>query len=306
MREKEIIKKLKYDIASRKETYQKELEQISQEENLLRYIKGMLEITAESMASFPYYDGSEEETKDARNMFNEMLKYTLKEDNIIQEFKSEIKNLYFLEKIGYQHAIQYQETLKKIDSFRTKIEQAYLAITHSQDLDDLKYKKQQIILDLNQLVMILEDENQEVENIDELYKKIQYTSLPEADKTEILLLILKRNTILQSHKVKLLKEILAHQEKNNKTNNNYLLLSEEAVSLLQDTSKLDEIIKKHHLKITITTNRLLAEKKELDQLRQEVKEQCQQALAKYFIISKQSRKIIQIIKGQYQSAKKEV
>lgn len=305
MREKEIIEKLKNDIASRKESYQKEVEQISQEENLLRYIKGMLDITAESITSFPYYDGSEEETKEASNIFNEMLKYTLKEDNIIEEFKAEIKNLYFLEKIGYQHAIQYQETLKNLASFRTKIEQAYLAISHSQDLQELKDKKQQIILDLNQLVAILEDDNQEVENIDEFYKKIQYTSLPEIDKTEILLLVLKRNTRLQSQRVKLLQEILMHQNKADKITHNYLLLSEDAKLLLQDASRLTEIIKKKHLKIIITTNQVVEQKK-LEQLKQEVKKQYHQALAKYSASSNKPEKIIQIIKGKYQPEKKEV
>ena len=85
----------------------------------------MLDITEKNVNNFPYYDGSDLSQEEAEDDFNVMLKYTLKEDKIISSFKAEIKNLYYLEKIGYQHAEQYEETKKKLEEYRLKIQKAY-------------------------------------------------------------------------------------------------------------------------------------------------------------------------------------
>ena len=124
MEEQEIVKKLKLDIEERERSYQKELAKIKKEDDLLNYIKGMLDITQNSVSNFPYYDGENKDNEAAEEDFNMMLKYTLKEDKIIASFKSEIKNLYYLEKIGYQHAEQYAETIKKLEEYRLKIQDA--------------------------------------------------------------------------------------------------------------------------------------------------------------------------------------
>ena len=90
-----IIEKIKLDIEERKNSYQKELQKIKEEKNLLGYIKGILEITENNVSNFPYYDSRDPETADAALDFDVMLKYTLKADSIIASFKSEIKNLYY-------------------------------------------------------------------------------------------------------------------------------------------------------------------------------------------------------------------
>ena len=95
MAEQTIVEKLKLDIEERERSYQKELAKIKKEDDLLNYIKGMLDITQGSVSNFPYYDGSNKEEAEAEDDFNMMLKYTLKEDKIIASFKSEIKNLYY-------------------------------------------------------------------------------------------------------------------------------------------------------------------------------------------------------------------
>ena len=97
MIEGQIIHKLKQDIEEKERSYQKELQKIKEEKELLAYIKGMLDITAGNVSNFPYYDSNDLETKDAEEDFNVMLKYTLKENRIIASFKAEIKNLYFLD-----------------------------------------------------------------------------------------------------------------------------------------------------------------------------------------------------------------
>ena len=137
MNERQIIHKLILDIEEKERSYQKELQKIKAEKELLAYIKGMLDITENNVVNFPYYNPNEEETKEAEEDFNVMLKYTLKDDNIISSFKSEIKNLYFLEKIGYRHAEQYQETINHLEEYRNKIKNAYQELVSNETLKKL-------------------------------------------------------------------------------------------------------------------------------------------------------------------------
>lgn len=232
MEEQEIVKKLKLDIEERERSYQKELAKIKKEDDLLNYIKGMLDITQNSVSNFPYYDGENKDNEAAEEDFNMMLKYTLKEDKIIASFKSEIKNLYYLEKIGYQHAEQYAETIKKLEEYRLKIQEAYNDLITNETLKKATIKKEEILKKLDTVKDHLTETQEEIENIDSFYEGLQYAHLSENEKTAILLSIFERN--IQNEKKKL--------EKSNK--HKYLprerkigTIKEENVDKLKEASK---------------------------------------------------------------------
>ena len=214
MSDSSIMKKLKLDIEERERSYQKELEKIKEEKNLLNYIKGMLDITEESVTNFPYYDGSDKEQDEAEEDFNVMLKYTLKEDKIIASFKAEIKNLYYLEKIGYQHAEQYQETKKKLEEYRQKIKEAYQELIENETLKKAITNKEEILTKLDTLKEQLEEKNVgEIDNIDAFYEELQYANLSESEKTAILISILERNLKIELNYLSELKEVAICQDK---------------------------------------------------------------------------------------------
>ena len=232
MEEQEIVKKLKLDIEERERSYQKELAKIKKEDDLLNYIKGMLDITQNSVSNFPYYDGENKDNEAAEEDFNMMLKYTLKEDKIIASFKSEIKNLYYLEKIGYQHAEQYAETIKKLEEYRLKIQDASTDLITNETLKKATIKKEEILKKLDTVKDHLTETQEEIENIDSFYEGLQYAHLSESEKTAILLSIFERN--IQNEKKKL--------EKSNKQK--YLprerkigTIKEENVDKLKEASK---------------------------------------------------------------------
>ena len=243
MEEQEIVKKLKLDIEERERSYQKELAKIKKEDDLLNYIKGMLDITQNSVSNFPYYDGENKDNEAAEEDFNMMLKYTLKEDKIIASFKSEIKNLYYLEKIGYQHAEQYAETIKKLEEYRLKIQDAYNDLITNETLKKATIKKEEILKKLDTVKDHLTETQEEIENIDSFYEGLQYAHLSESEKTAILLSIFERN--IQNEKKKL--------EKSNKQK--YLprerkigTIKEENVDKLKEASKTLE----NYFQITLT------------------------------------------------------
>ena len=186
MREKEIIGKLKQDIKEKERSYKQELEKIKKEDNLLNYIRGMLEITKDNVSNFPYYDGTDDTQDDSEEDFNVMLKYTLKEDKIIASFKAEIKNLYYLEKIGYQHAEQYEDTKRKLKEYRQKIKDAYEELIANETLKKAIAKKETILTKLDTLKETLEEETKETEKIDDFYESLQYANLSESEKTKVL------------------------------------------------------------------------------------------------------------------------
>lgn len=213
MIEEKIVEKLKLDIKQRERSYQKELAKIKKEDTLLNYIKGMLEITKNNVSNFPYYDGNNQEEEDALEDFNMMLKYTLKEDEIISSFKSEIKNLYYLEKIGYYHAEQYQETKRKLEEYRIKIEQAYNELITNEILKKATVKKEEILQKLDNLTESLEEEQKEIENIDSFYEGLQYANLSENEKTSILLSIFEKNIKKEQDRIKELNDLKQHTER---------------------------------------------------------------------------------------------
>lgn len=213
MIEEKIVEKLKLDIKQRERSYQKELAKIKKEDTLLNYIKGMLEITKNNVSNFPYYDGNNQEEEDALEDFNMMLKYTLKEDEIISSFKSEIKNLYYLEKIGYYHAEQYQETKRKLEEYRIKIEQAYNELITNEILKKATVKKEEILQKLDNLKESLEEEQKEIENIDSFYEGLQYANLSENEKTSILLSIFEKNIKKEQDRIKELNDLKQHTER---------------------------------------------------------------------------------------------
>ena len=194
MIEGQIIHKLKLDIEEKERSYQKELQKIKAENELLAYIKGMLDITEGNVSNFPYYDPNDLDTKEAEEDFNVMLKYTLKEDRIIASFKAEVKNLYFLEKIGYRHAEQYQETKERLEEYRRKIEQSYQELISNETLKKATAKKEEILKKLSDLKTSLVNENMlEIQDIDSFYEELKYANLSENEKTAILLSVLEKN-----------------------------------------------------------------------------------------------------------------
>ena len=181
MIEGQIIHKLKQDIEEKERSYQKELQKIKEEKELLAYIKGMLDITAANVSNFPYYDPNDLETKDAEEDFNVMLKYTLKEDRIIASFKAEIKNLYFLEKIGYRHAEQYQEAKQHLEEYRKKIENSYHELISNETLKKATLHKEEILKKLSDLkTSLLHEDTLEIKNIDKFYEELKYANLSES------------------------------------------------------------------------------------------------------------------------------
>lgn len=206
MREKEIIGKLKQDIKEKERSYKQELEKIKKEDNLLNYIRGMLEITKDNVSNFPYYDGTDDTQDDSEEDFNVMLKYTLKEDKIIASFKAEIKNLYYLEKIGYQHAEQYEDTKRKLMEYRQKIKDAYEELIANETLKKAIAKKETILTKLDTLKETLEEESKETEKIDDFYESLQYANLSESEKTKVLISIFEKNTALEQEYLKELEQ----------------------------------------------------------------------------------------------------
>lgn len=189
-----IIEKIKLDIDERKISYQKELQKIKEEKNLLGYIKGILEITKNNVSNFPYYDSDDLETADAALDFDVMLKYTLKEDSIIASFKSEIKNLYYLEKIGYKHAEQYLETKAKLEEYHKKIEAAYQELIANDTLKKVIIKHEEVISKLDYLKDKLEaDEELRIDEVASFYKCLQCANLSEKEKTSILVSMFEKN-----------------------------------------------------------------------------------------------------------------
>lgn len=206
MREKKIIGKLKQDIKEKERSYKQELEKIKKEDNLLNYIRGMLEITKDNVSNFPYYDGTDDTQDDSEEDFNVMLKYTLKEDKIIASFKAEIKNLYYLEKIGYQHAEQYEDTKRKLKEYRQKIKDAYEELIANETLKKAIAKKETILTKLDTLKETLEEEAKETEKIDDFYESLQYANLSESEKTKVLISIFEKNTALEQEYLKELEQ----------------------------------------------------------------------------------------------------
>ena len=206
MREKEIIGKLKQDIKEKERSYKQELEKIKKEDNLLNYIRGMLEITKDNVSNFPYYDGTDDTQDDSEEDFNVMLKYTLKEDKIIASFKAEIKNLYYLEKIGYQHAEQYEDTKRKLKEYRQKIKDAYEELIANETLKKAIAKKETILTKLDTLKETLEEEAKETEKIDDFYESLQYANLSESEKTKVLISIFEKNIALEQEYLKELEQ----------------------------------------------------------------------------------------------------
>ena len=214
MKEEKIVQKLKQDIEEKERSYQKELQKIKKEDDLLAYIKGILNITEKDVSNFPYYSDTSEdkEEQDAIDNFNIMLKYTLKEDKIIASFKAEVKNLCYLEKIGYQHAEQYEETKKHLEDYREKIKKAYEDLIANETLKKATAKKENILKQLDNVKNKLQEEKTEIENIDSFYEGLQYANLSESEKTEILFSIYEKNLEIEEGKLKALNHIKTNKK----------------------------------------------------------------------------------------------
>lgn len=240
MIEGQIIHKLKQDIEEKERSYQKELQKIKEEKELLAYIKGMLDITAGNVSNFPYYDSNDLETKDAEEDFNVMLKYTLKEDRIIASFKAEIKNLYFLEKIGYRHAEQYQEAKQHLEEYRKKIENSYHELISNETLKKATLHKEEILKKLSDLkTSLLHEDTLEIKNIDKFYEELKYANLSESEKTAVLLSVLEKNLVFQQKHLEELENIEQIQ--------NRVIVKIALVIPVEELDHMKEILKSHKL-----------------------------------------------------------
>ena len=232
MNERQIIHKLIQDIEEKERSYQKELQKIKAEKELLAYIKGMLDITENNVVNFPYYNPNEEETKEAEEDFNVMLKYTLKDDNIISSFKSEIKNLYFLEKIGYRHAEQYQETINHLEEYRNKIKNAYQELVSNETLKKVTAKKEETLHKLEDLKERLQSKDiLEISDIDSFYDELKIANLSESEKTAILLLALEKNLKVQQQQLQEMQQV--EKIKNKAVEKIIIILSEQDLNKLK-------------------------------------------------------------------------
>ncbi len=240
MIEGQIIRKLKQDIEEKERSYQKELQKIKEEKELLAYIKGMLDITAGNVSNFPYYDPNDLETKDAEEDFNVMLKYTLKEDRIIASFKAEIKNLYFLEKIGYRHAEQYQETKQHLEEYRKKIENSYHELISNETLKKATLHKEEILKKLSDLkTSLLHEDTLEIKNIDKFYEELKYANLSENERTAVLLSVLEKNLSFQKQHLEELDNIEQIQ--------NRVIVKIALVLPVEELKHMKEILQSHKL-----------------------------------------------------------
>lgn len=261
MKEDKIIEKLKLDIEERKISYQKELKKIKEEKNLLGYIKGMLDITENNVSNFPYYDSTDPDVAEAKEDFDVMLKYTLKEDSIIASFKAEIKNLYYLEKIGYKHAEQYIATKNKLEEYRRKIKEAYHELITNDTLKKIMTKKEETISKLDYLTEKLEmNEELKMDEVDTFHKCLQCANLSEQEKTAILFSILEKNIIKEREYLNDL--YLFGQIRNGKDKKVIMVLSDQELTMFRDAllkcrreiEKLPVII---HFPVVISDNKTM-------------------------------------------------
>lgn len=195
MEDEKILTKLKQDIKEKKESYQKEISKIKEENNLLGYIKGVLDITKQDVSNFPYYNKLVvTEDEHSYDNFKTMLKYTLKEDKIIASFEQEIKNLYYLHQIGYENIEQYQEIKEKLNKYRDKIEEVYKDLVKNNTLQKMVEDLTQKIEKLDSLEEKLVYQKELVtDDIIEFYQELKLSNLTEKELTSILLLVFKNN-----------------------------------------------------------------------------------------------------------------
>ena len=195
MEDEKILTKLKQDIREKKESYQKEISKIKEENNLLGYIKGVLDITKQDVSNFPYYNKLVvTEDEHSYDNFKTMLKYTLKEDKIIASFEQEIKNLYYLHQIGYENIEQYQEIKEKLNKYRDKIEEVYKDLVKNNTLQKMVEDLTKKIEKLDSLEEKLVYQKELVtDDIVEFYQELKLSNLTEKELTSILLLVFKNN-----------------------------------------------------------------------------------------------------------------
>ena len=195
MEDEKILTKLKQDIKEKKESYQKEISKIKEENNLLGYIKGVLDITKQDVSNFPYYNKLVvTEDEHSYDNFKTMLKYTLNEDKIIASFEQEIKNLYYLHQIGYENIEQYQEIKEKLNKYRDKIEEVYKDLVKNNTLQKMVEDLTKKIEKLDSLEEKLVYQKELVtDDIVEFYQELKLSNLTEKELTSILLLVFKNN-----------------------------------------------------------------------------------------------------------------
>lgn len=231
MTESLLVQKIIDNIAKKEKELKNELTDIKQKEDLLDYIKGMIDITAENTLNFPYYN--DEDESEGKDNFEAMLRYTLKYENLINDFKMQIKNLYFLDKVGYSNTKQYETAKNSLEEYRTKIISAYNNFITNNTIKKALEEKETIIKKLEKTESILEKNILETEDIDSFYDGLKYTDINDSDKTSILYVIFENNlqailrTFQELKDVEQEKKDKKDSKKDDKYENRFIIYQEE-------------------------------------------------------------------------------
>ena len=210
MAERLLVQKIKDDIEKKSEDLKTELNKIKQQEDILDYIKGIIDITQENVLNFPYYEDDEQD--EGKDNFETMLNYTLKDKKSIEDFKSQIKNLYFLDKVGYSNTKQYEVAKNALEKYRNTIIKEYENLVNSNTIKREIEQKEVIMKKLDRTRNELEKSVLEIEDIDEFYDGLKYADISASDQTSILYMIFENNLQAILRTLKELTEVEQEQQ----------------------------------------------------------------------------------------------
>lgn len=210
MAERLLVQKIKDDIEKKSEDLKTELNKIKQQEDILDYIKGIIDITQENVLNFPYYEDNEQD--EGKDNFETMLNYTLKDKKSIEDFKSQIKNLYFLDKVGYSNTKQYEVAKNSLEKYRNTIIKEYENLVNSNTIKREIEQKEVIMKKLDRTRNELEKSVLEIEDIDEFYDGLKYADISASDQTSILYMIFENNLQAILRTLKELTEVEQEQQ----------------------------------------------------------------------------------------------
>ncbi len=210
MAERLLVQKIKDDIEKKSEDLKTELNKIKQQEDILDYIKGIIDITQENVLNFPYYEDDEQD--EGKDNFETMLNYTLKDKKSIEDFKSQIKNLYFLDKVGYSNTKQYEVAKNSLEKYRNTIIKEYENLVNSNTIKREIEQKEVIMKKLDRTRNELEKSVLEIEDIDEFYDGLKYADISASDQTSILYMIFENNLQAILRTLKELTEVEQEQQ----------------------------------------------------------------------------------------------
>ena len=141
-----------------------------------------------------------------------MLNYTLKDKKSIEDFKSQIKNLYFLDKVGYSNTKQYEVAKNSLEKYRNTIIKEYENLVNSNTIKREIEQKEVIMKKLDRTRNELEKSVLEIEDIDEFYDGLKYADISASDQTSILYMIFENNLQAILRTLKELTEVEQEQQ----------------------------------------------------------------------------------------------